>query len=113
MMSNSDVCTVEFDDEDATNIENQKVSGDDVEVDTETGTIYKAGVPVKTTNTIVEDSDDDEPVAAAPVAVAKVAATPAPEPAPAPAQVAEEEEPVAKAEAPKPKKVVVKKKAVA
>jgi hypothetical protein len=104
MMSNSDVCTVEFDDEDATNIENQKVSGDDVEVDTETGTIYKAGVPVKTTTTIVEDSDDDEPVAAAPVAVAKVAATPAPEPAPAPAQVAEEEEPVAKAEAPKPKR---------
>jgi len=103
-MSNVDVCTVEFDDEDADNIENQKVSGDDVEVDTETGTVYKAGVPVAPTTT-VPDSDDDEPAAALAPAKAAVAAPSKPEP------TVEEEPKVeeAKVEAPKPKKVFKKK----
>jgi hypothetical protein len=58
-MSNSDVCQVEFDDEDATTIENQKVSGDDIDIDVETGTVYKAGVAVED-ETKVEDSDTEE-----------------------------------------------------
>ena len=56
--ANTDVCYVNIDDEDVEQIENQKLTTDDVEVDTETGTIYKAGVPVEE-STKVEDSDDE------------------------------------------------------
>jgi hypothetical protein len=59
LASSSDVCNVDFDDEDASNIENQKVVGDDIDVDTETGTVYKAGIPVEEL-TKVEDSDSED-----------------------------------------------------
>jgi hypothetical protein len=86
-MSNSDICQVEFDDEDANNIQNQKVScGDDVDIDPETATIYKSGIPVdsgvssapvpasgsKEELTKVEDTDDEtEPVVETPAPVVK------------------------------------------
>jgi hypothetical protein len=91
-MTNSDVCQVDFDDEDANNINNQKTVGDDVDVDIETGIIYKSGVPIEEPtklekvveeSTKVEDSDDEE--------------------APPPVKVAEVPEPI--------KKKVIKKKA--
>lgn len=60
---NNNVCQVQFDDEDANNIQNQKETGDDVDVDVETGIVYKAGKEVSPEEaTRVEDSDDDEPV---------------------------------------------------
>jgi len=71
LATNNDVCNVEFDDDDANNIENQKISGDDVEIDPETATIYKSGVAISVEeSTKVEDSDGEEQVGAAPVVVA-------------------------------------------
>jgi hypothetical protein len=63
MGMNNDICQVEFDEEDASTIQNQKETGDDVDVDVETGTVYKAGKEVSAEEaTRVEDSDDEAPV---------------------------------------------------
>lgn len=66
LMLNNDVCNVDFDDEDAININNQKVVGDDVDIDCETGIIYKAGVEV-IDPTKVDDSDNETPHTVEPV----------------------------------------------
>ena len=69
-ISNSNVCYVDIDDDDVNQIENQKLNNnDDIDVDAETGTVYKSGVEVvtkevvtkKQNDTVVEDSDDDQP----------------------------------------------------
>lgn len=57
--ANLDVCQVDIDEEDAQTIQNQKLTNsDNVDIDVETGTVYKAGVAI----TKVEDSDDEDAV---------------------------------------------------